>query len=192
MFSQAHARDARAQTGLGIGLTLARSLVEMHGGSIAAASEGPGRGSEFIVRLPLSATPSTESLPDSQPASGIGNLRRVLVVDDNRDAADTLSAMLQMLGVDARVAYDGKAALEAVEGFRPAVVVLDLGMPGMDGYAVARAIRERAELNDVRLVALTGWGQERDRASTRQAGFDHHLIKPVDIDAMQAVLERLG
>ena len=191
MFSQAHARDTRAQTGLGIGLTLARSLIEMHGGSIQAESEGPGRGSEFVVRLPLSATPSTESLPASEPASGIADLRRVLVVDDNRDAADTLGAMLQMMGVDARVAYDGKAALEAVEGFRPAVVVLDLGMPGMDGYAVARAIRGRADLNDVRLVALTGWGQERDRASTRQAGFDYHLIKPVDLDAMQAVLERL-
>jgi signal transduction histidine kinase len=192
MFSQAHARDARAQTGLGIGLTLARSLVEMHGGSIQAASEGPGRGSEFVVRLPVSAARSTTSIPAAEPASGIGHLRRVLVVDDNRDAADTLGAMLQMIGVDARVAYDGKAALEAVEGFRPAVVVLDLGMPGMDGYAVARAIRERAHLNDVRLVALTGWGQERDRALTRQAGFDHHLIKPVDIDAMQAVLERFG
>ena len=192
MFSQAHARDTRAQTGLGIGLTLARSLVEMHGGSIQAASEGPGRGSEFVVRLPLSAASSTEAIRASEPASAIGNLRRVLVVDDNRDAADTLSAMLQMIGVDARVAYDGKTALEAVDGFRPAVVVLDLGMPGMDGYAVARAIRERADLGDVRLVALTGWGQERDRASTRQAGFDYHLIKPVDLDAMQAVLERLG
>ena len=113
------------------------------------------------------------------------------MVDDNRDAADTLAAMLEMLGVETRVAYDGKAALEEVQAFRPAVVVLDLGMPGMDGYAVARSIRARRELGDIKLVALTGWGQERDRARTREAGFDHHLIKPVDIDAMQAVLERL-
>ena len=191
MFSQAHARDTRAQTGLGIGLTLARSLVEMHGGSIAGASEGPGRGSEFVVRLPLSAASAAEADSSSGRASGLDKLQRVLVVDDNRDAADTLGAMLQMMGVDARVAYDGKAALEALEVFRPAVVLLDLGMPGMDGYAVARSIRQRADLRDIRLVALTGWGQERDRASTRQAGFDHHLIKPVDMDAMLAVLERL-
>jgi two-component system, sensor histidine kinase len=191
MFSQVNARDSRSQTGLGIGLTLARSLIEIHGGSVSAASEGPGRGSQFTVRLPLAKgkrgpAAATASAADSLP--GISALPRILIVDDNRDAADSLGALLQMIGADVRIAHDGPAALEMYKVFRPSVVVLDLGMPGMDGYEVARHIRKRPDSSDTVLVALTGWGQEKDRHFTEAAGFNHHLIKPVDLDSIQSVL----
>ena len=192
MFVQADARDSRAQSGLGIGLTLARSLVELHGGSISAGSEGCGHGSEFVVRLPLldgrhaSESSSDAALPD------IDGAPRILVVDDNQDAANTLGALLRVLGADVRIAHDGRAALDAFAAFRPAVTFLDLGMPGMDGYEVAHRIRARGGANGAILVALTGRGQEKDRHCTAAAGFDHHLIKPARIDALQAVLAEVS
>jgi CheY-like chemotaxis protein len=192
MFVQADARDKRAQGGLGIGLTLVRSLVEMHGGTVTARSKGAGAGSEFEVRLPL----STQEAPLVQdPASALQEVRglpRVLVVDDNRDAAISLGAVLQALGADVRVTHDGKAALEELAAFHPAAVFLDIGMPGMDGYEVANRIRKHPGCNGTVLIALTGWGQERDRHRTTAAGFNHHLVKPAEIDDLQSLLAKLA
>ena len=187
MFSQADGRDIRAQHGLGIGLALVRSLVEMHGGAVAAHSEGPGRGSRFEVRLPLVAAPSVQATPaDVHEPGAIPH--RILVVDDNRDAADSLAILLGLVGAEVEVAYDGPQALQVVDAFRPRVAVLDIGMPGMSGLDVARRIREQFDADDCTLIALTGWGQESDRELTRDAGFAHHLTKPVNFDEMQAVL----
>jgi signal transduction histidine kinase len=192
MFVQVDAGDRRAQTGLGIGLTLARSLVEMHGGSVAARSPGIGRGSEFVVRLPLARRDLPRMAVDAKAAQRIPGLPRVLVVDDNRDAADSLAAVLKMLGAEVRVSNGGEAALEELGKFRPAVVFLDLGMPGMDGYETARHMRSREEGRTTMIVALTGWGQESDRRQTQAAGFNQHLVKPADIPALQAVLATLA
>jgi two-component system, sensor histidine kinase len=192
MFVQAHARDSRAQSGLGIGLTLVRSLVEMHGGSVAAGSAGPGLGSEFVVRLPL-ARHDAQRAPAAAGATGrkIPGLPRVMVVDDNRDAADSLAAVLKLLGAEVRVTHDGRAALDELGAFRPAVVFLDLGMPGMDGYETARHMRAREDTRSTLIIALTGWGQESDRRHTQAAGFNQHLVKPADITALRAVLASL-
>jgi len=191
MFAQGDAQDRRSQSGLGIGLALARSLVEMHGGSIAAASEGEGKGSPFVVRLPLGGPLQTVAAGATAPAPHLKGMQRILIVDDNRDAANTLGDLLQLIGAEARVVYDGATALEALGEFRPSVVLLDLGMPGMDGYEVARRIRAQPQTRDTTLIALTGWGEASDRQRSRQAGFQHHLVKPVDADAMQAVLASL-
>jgi CheY-like chemotaxis protein len=189
MFMQGENSRDRTQGGLGIGLTLVRSLVEMHGGSVDARSEGPGKGSEFVVRLPL-ANPaqSLDAAPSPAAVIEVRAPTRVLVVDDNRDAAESLGLLLQMLGAEVAVVHDGSSALSAVSVHRPAVVFLDLGMPGMDGFEVARRIRREPDHRDTTLIALTGWGQERDRHATKAAGFDHHLIKPADVAALQALL----
>jgi signal transduction histidine kinase len=182
------ARGERS-SGLGIGLALARRLAEMHGGSIEAASDGPGKGAEFTVRLPLAAGATAELLPAKTGGAGLPP-KRILVVDDNRDAADTLGMLLGFLGADVQVAHDGRDALAAFEAHRPDVVLLDIAMPHLDGYEVARAIRSRAG-GGVPLVALTGWGQEEDRRRVREAGFDHHLVKPADLDALRSLLGSL-
>lgn len=187
MFMQVNAGDGRSQGGLGIGLTLVRSIVELHGGTVVARSAGLGRGSEFELRLPL-ALEQAAALPASSVAPPLQEMQRILVVDDNADAADSLGALLQMLGADVRVAHDGKAALETFADFRPAAVLLDLGMPGMDGYEVARRIRARKDAEDTVLIALTGWGQDTDRRRSSAAGFQHHLVKPADIAALQTLL----
>ncbi|WP_296949468.1 ATP-binding protein [uncultured Massilia sp.] len=176
--------------GLGIGLSLVRSLVELHGGTIAAASAGPNLGSVFTVRLPL-AGPTPAPAPAGAPAHAQAAGLRVLVVDDNRDAAETLSALLGLMGHEAPVAGDGRQALRMLAGLRPQVVFLDIGMPGMSGYDVAQAIRRDPAWNDVRLVALTGWGGSADRARTAAAGFDEHLTKPATVAAIEAVLARV-
>ncbi|MDB5917625.1 MAG: diguanylate cyclase [Massilia sp.] len=199
MFNQVGRQHDRSQGGLGIGLSLVRSLVELHGGSVTARSAGVGLGSEFTVRLPLAAAvagpvPGPVAEPDPGPASPpLARLHavRVLVVDDNRDAADMLSALLELLGHVAQVANDGAAALEAMQDFRPQAVFLDLGMPVMNGYQVAQAIRNDRRFDQPLLVALTGWGGEDDRARTRAAGFDLHLTKPVDLDTVQKMLAGL-
>lgn len=188
LFGQIDRSLNRAQSGLGIGLALVRRLVEMHGGRVEARSEGLGQGSEFIVHLPL-ATALPSSKPPSRVASpDIPSPLRVVVVDDNRDAADTLAMLVTGLGSTVRVAYDGPTALEILPVFEPQVVLLDLGMPLMDGYAVARRIRQSPTGTGIVLVAVTGWGEEKDQHRTRDAGFDHHLIKPVRVDALSALL----
>ena len=193
MFVQGHARHSRAQSGLGIGLTLVRSLVEMHGGSVRARSAGPGRGSEFVVRLPLARpdAPRVQAGAHDLPRR-IPGVPRVMVVDDNRDAADSLAAVLKMLGAEVRVSHDGQSALEALDLFRPAAVFLDLGMPGMDGYQTARQMRAREDMRDAKIIALTGWGQQSDRRQTEAAGFNQHLVKPADVATLQAVLASLA
>ncbi|HEU4373306.1 MAG TPA: ATP-binding protein [Telluria sp.] len=189
LFNQVGRDRARTQGGLGIGLSLVRSLVEMHAGRVDAASAGEGRGSVFTVRLPLAAAAENgaASASAASPAAYMHSVR-VLVVDDNRDAADTLSALLELLGHSAQVANDGHAALEAVLDFRPQVVFLDIGMPGMSGYQVAEAIRNDRRFDQPLLVALTGWGGEDDRERTAAAGFDLHLTKPVDLAAIEKML----
>jgi CheY-like chemotaxis protein len=189
MFAQVEEAGARSQGGLGIGLAMVQKLVEMHGGSVEAHSDGPGRGSEFVVRLPLvfqaAPPPRAEtSAAAGRPLAGV----RVLVVDDNRDAADSLCILLGSMGVEAHCAYAGEEALRRLPHLQPDVVVLDIGMPGMDGNEVARAIRAEAHNDGVRLIALTGWGQDGDRERTRASGFDHHLTKPVDLAALQRLL----
>lgn len=191
MFAQGRDSLPRAQGGLGIGLTLVRSLVHLHGGSVSVVSAGPGHGSEFTVRLELAA-----AWPKDQRRSLEGRsyplALRVLVVDDNRDAADSLAMMLSLEGADVRVAYDGQSALEGMASFRPDVAVLDLAMADIDGYEVARRIRARPALRDVALIALSGWGNDGMQRESKQAGFDYHLIKPPDSDALRAVLASLA
>jgi PAS domain S-box-containing protein len=194
LFVQADHTSTKAQGGLGIGLTLARNLVHLHGGTIEARSAGLGKGSEFVVRLPLLArqdeSPREQPEADGfleRPSSG----RRVLVVDDNQDAAMTLATLLRMLGHDVEVAHDGAAAVSLATTFVPHVVFLDIGMPGMDGYEVARRLRAQPGMKAVVLAALTGWGQKEDRRRTSEAGFDHHLVKPLEIAALERVLSAL-
>jgi PAS domain S-box-containing protein len=190
MFMQVDRTTNRSQGGLGIGLTLVRSLVKLHGGEVTARSAGPGSGSEFIVRLPIahSQPESTVSAPTTKRTKSITS-RRVLVVDDNIDSATSLGMLLKYLGAHVQVVNDGEAALSAVERYRPEFVLLDIGMPGMDGLEVARRIRMHDEYDHIKLIALTGWGQEGDRRRTEEAGFDHHLVKPADVTALQALLQ---
>jgi PAS domain S-box-containing protein len=191
LFMQVDAIGSRSQGGLGIGLTVVRSLVEMHGGMVAAQSAGLGHGSEFVVRLPLAPADEpqggpasrAEAAPAEQPVA-----RKILVVDDNMDAADSLAVLLQLAGQQVQVAYDGATALARASADPPALAFLDLGMPKMDGYELARAFRAHPALQDTVLVAVTGWGQPEDRQRTTQAGFDHHLVKPVEPAALDRLL----
>lgn len=194
MFSQIRSEEARSDGGLGIGLSLVRTLTRMHGGSVSASSEGVGKGSTFTVRLPLAqnaATSVTEPVGPVSLSPG-GRAQRVLVVDDNGDAAEALAALLQMSGHEVHTANDGAEALERVQQLRPTLVFMDVGMPRMDGLEAARRIRALPFGHDIHIIALTGWGQEEDRQITRSAGMDHHLVKPVSIDALQEVLERVN
>jgi signal transduction histidine kinase/ActR/RegA family two-component response regulator len=191
-FVQGARTTPHTQGGLGIGLTLVKRLVEMHGGSVEARSDGAGRGSEFVVRLPLvEQPPAVDASGRSGRSSAVLTQRRVLVVDDNRDAAESMRLLLELLGAEVRVAYDGQDALELLESYQPAVVLLDIGMPGMDGHEVARRIRQRPQLGNVTLIALTGWGQDEDRRRSELAGFDHHLIKPADVRTLESLLDSL-
>ncbi len=168
----------RSQGGLGVGLAVVKRLVEMHGGSVSARSAGPGQGAEFSIHLPL-IEPPVES-PPLPPAGAVAPLR-ILVVDDNQDSADSLAMLLQIDGHDVATAYAAKTALQRAQSIKPDIVLLDIGLPEIDGYEVARRLREMPELNGVRLIALTGYGQAEDRRRTRDAGFDGHLVKPVDL-----------
>jgi signal transduction histidine kinase/ActR/RegA family two-component response regulator len=189
MFTQVEDVRRAGQGGLGIGLTLVRTLVELHGGTITADSSGPDQGSEFRVRLPLlQAAAAADAPAQAQIEPDRLASVRVLVVDDNRDAADSLAQVLRDMGAETRVVYDGAAALREARSFRPAVVLLDLGMPQMDGYEVGRRIRQAPETADVRLVALTGWGHADDRRRSREAGFDEHLVKPTPLSTLRTVL----
>ena len=186
MFMQVDRSTRRSQGGLGIGLTLVRSLVGMHGGSVEARSDGPGLGSEFIVRLPLLIDTATMT----EPARGMKPMpsRRILIVDDSRDGGESLATLLRVLGAEIALAHSGRTALECVETFRPDVVLLDIGMPGMDGYEVARRIRANPANRHISLIALTGWGQDEDRRRSVAAGFNHHLVKPADIEELRQLL----
>ena len=193
MFGQIDRSDPRSQGGLGIGLALAQHLALMHGGRVEAASDGPGHGSRFTLMLPLAPDRPASATPAGERAAPAGlAARRVLVIDDNRDAADSTEMLLGTLGAQARVAYDGASGLAAIQAWLPDAVLLDLGMPGMDGFEVARRIRADPALAGVTLVALTGWGQHQDRQRTQDAGFDHHLVKPADPQALQAVLDAVA
>ena len=196
MFTQVGQAQQPGSGGLGIGLSLVRSLVELHGGSVSAASAGTNAGSIFTVRLPLladahAALPADEAGTPGAASGAALPGRSVLVVDDNRDAAETLAALLNMMGHRAPVANDGRQALRMLPSLMPDVVFLDLGMPGMSGYEVAAAIRQDTRLAGIRLVALTGWGGEADRARTKEAGFDEHLTKPATVEAIEEVLRRV-
>jgi CheY-like chemotaxis protein len=190
MFSQVHPALEGADSGLGIGLALARGLVEMHGGSIEAHSDGPGRGSAFAVRLPV---PSREGAveapqpPGAEPSRSAA--RRILVVDDNVDSAESLAMLLELSGHHVQIAHDGAEALAIAERDRPDVVLLDLGMPQMNGFQVCEQLRARPWGKTMLLIAQTGWGTDADRRRTREAGFDGHLVKPVDYRAVLALLE---
>jgi PAS domain S-box-containing protein len=190
MFFQVERRTKEAHGGLGIGLSLVRGLVESHGGRVEAHSEGLGKGSEFVVRLPLLPNEKGDHDAKSERQNTDGRLvpRRVLVVDDNVDAADSLAMLLRLAGQDVVVAYDGPAALEHAQANPPAVAFVDLGMPRMDGYELARLFRTHPALKDVVLVALTGWGQPEDRQRTKETGFDHHLVKPVEAATLRRLL----
>jgi PAS domain S-box-containing protein len=176
--------------GLGIGLALARQLAQMHGGTIEAHSEGLGKGSEFTIRLPLAANSPAARTAGNRAEPQMGR-KRVLVVDDNLDAADTLGMLLHVLGADVQVAHNGPEALAVFQAYEPSVVLLDIGMPGMDGYEVARRLRSDFPHGQTTIIALTGWGQEEDRRRARDAGFDHHLVKPADAVALQGLLASL-
>jgi len=192
MFTQAQPVLERSQGGLGIGLSLVKKLVEMHGGSIEARSDGPEKGSEFILRLPLLRQDSAASAPpESNEDRPMAGKCRILVVDDLKNNADSLAMLLKIAGHDVETAYDGASGISAAERFRPDVVLLDLGMPKITGYDVCRQIRNQPWGESMCLVALSGWGQEEDRLRTRAAGFDHHLIKPVDPESLDKLLASL-
>ena len=191
MFTQVEQSLERSQGGLGIGLTLVKRLVELHGGSVQANSEGPGSGSEFVVRLPRFSGRVAAPRPPAgaEPVHEVANARphRILVADDNRDAAETLANMLRLFGHEVCIAYNGEEAVRAAAAFKPDLALMDIGMPRMNGYDAARCIRDQPGGQDVLLVALTGWGQPDDKRRSSSAGFDQHLVKPLD----PAVLGRL-
>jgi CheY-like chemotaxis protein len=195
MFTQAHHSAERAGGGLGIGLSLVKGLVELHGGSVGVRSEGEGCGSEFVVRLPALVQPSRGEKPPVQLGvrpSVAGQARRILVVDDNKDAARSLATLLKLQGHETRTAVDGEEAVQRAIEFTPDVVLLDIGLPKLDGYDACRAIRKGRVGNQPVVIALTGWGQEEDRRRSREAGFDSHLVKPVDYQALVAMIESLS
>ncbi|MEP6921681.1 MAG: response regulator, partial [bacterium] len=191
LFTQADRTLDRSQGGLGIGLSLVQKLVELHDGTVAAHSAGLGQGSEFIVRLPA-LFPASEPIAPIRTAKPPEQTSRVLVVDDNIDAADMLAMMLQMFGHEVKKAYDGHTAVETAIEYQPDCVLLDIGLPDMNGYEVAQRLRSQPQTKDSWLVAMTGYGQDSDRQLSREAGFDHHLVKPVEPQKLQELLARLA
>jgi CheY-like chemotaxis protein len=190
-FAQADRSLARSKGGLGLGLALVRGLTELHGGRVAATSGGPGRGSEFTIELPLQPEPVPVPVPDTPPPADRGRLR-VLVVEDNKDAADSLRVLLELFGYTVEVAYSGTAGVAAATAFGPDVILCDIGLPGLDGYAVAGQLRRNPATAKARLIALTGYGTDEDRRKSKEAGFDAHLTKPADPAALRALLNRGG
>ncbi len=192
MFAQGERSLDRSEGGLGIGLTLVRRLVEMHGGTVEAYSDGPGRGSQFKVKIPMSEAQDHEGSAASTLRSGRDGALRILVVDDNVDIAESMQRLLSRIGYVVRSAPDGPTALEAVPELMPDVMLLDIGLPGLSGYDVARAVRALPEGKNVELVAMTGYGQEEDRRHALEAGFTHHLVKPVDMTVLRSLLTTLA
>jgi CheY-like chemotaxis protein len=191
MFSRGRRPGEVDRGGLGVGLALARRLAQMHGGTLNARSDGPGKGSEFTLQLPLGAEKPRPAAAPVAAVEAVLARKRILVVDDNHDSAESMGMLLELLGAEVRVELDGAGALRTLEDYEPTAVLLDIGMPGMDGYEVARRIRAGFPGRRLALVALTGWGQEDDRRRAREAGFDHHLIKPADLDMLRALLASL-
>jgi CheY-like chemotaxis protein len=196
MFFQEGRSIDRSEGGLGLGLALVRSLVELHGGTVSAHSEGRGRGSEFVVHLPLAApcapaVATRAQAPSEEPPRLEARGVRLLVVDDNRAAARTLTMLLELEGFVTCMAHDGAAGLEAARAFRPQVALLDIGLPVMDGYALAGRLRQEPGLEGLKLVALTGYGQDSDRRRAQAAGFDRHLVKPVRPEVLLSLLREL-
>ena len=187
MFTQVDRNLERSQSGLGIGLSIVKRLVEMHGGSVEVKSDGHGMGSEFIVRLPVVLSVVRPQSEEEEPARVSGR-RRVLVVDDNRDAATSLAIILGLMGNEAKTAHDGLEALEVAAAFRPDLILLDIGMPKLNGYDTARQIRQQSWGQQVTLVALTGWGQDEDRRKSQEAGFDAHMVKPIQLQDLEQLL----
>jgi CheY-like chemotaxis protein len=192
MFVQVSGTARAAQGGLGIGLTLVKSLVELHGGTVSAKSEGANQGSEFTVSLPLLDHDVRAGTHARASLEAVAAQQRILVVDDNRDAAESLAALLGLLGAQTAVAFSGTEALRMAEGFEPTLGILDIGMPGMDGCELARRLRAHPQHHGMGLIALTGWGQSDDRVRIARAGFDHHLLKPVDEEELSLTLRKLG
>ena len=192
MFAQVDVSSDRTQQGLGIGLSLARKLVHLHGGEIRAFSEGLGKGSEFVVRLPLLdaalAQVGVSTSPADDAAAAAPETWRILVVDDNADAAESLQMLLGLLGHTVEIAYDGVAALQAARSFKPDLVFLDIGLPGMSGLEVARRLRDEPRMSRVKLIALSGFGTQSDQMRSKEAGFDRHVVKPIDPRALPKII----
>jgi len=187
MFSQIDAGTGRSDGGLGIGLALVKGLTELHGGTVEARSAGLGFGSEFIVRLPLARREAASPVA-TDPAPAVAVRRRILIADDNQDAAESLSMLLELAGHEVRIAHQGRAALAIARTFRPDTALLDIGMPDLSGYEVAKELRQEPWATRLRLIAVTGWGQEDDRRRALQAGFDHYLTKPIDPDQLESLI----
>jgi len=193
LFVQGERSLARTEGGLGIGLTIVRKLVDLHGGTVSARSDGLGKGSEFIVLLPaLSQKQSVGESPTTWQPGSARTKRRVLIVDDNHDLAETAKVLLIASGHDVRTAYDGVSAVATANEFDPEVVLLDIGLPGMSGYEVAKRLRASEQRRSMLLVALTGYGQDADRQLAREAGFDQHLVKPLDPATLEKIVESIS
>ena len=192
LFAQGDRSIARSEGGLGIGLTIVKNLVELHGGSVDARSDGIGKGSEFTIRLPRATKPAVSRVKESAPEEPVSRRARILVVDDNIDTARGMVRLLKLIGHDVATAHDGHAAFELAREFGPEVILLDIGLPGMDGYEVASRLRRDPCCKDAVIVAISGYGQDEDRRRSKEAGFDFHLIKPLDHDALLSLLSDPG
>jgi CheY-like chemotaxis protein len=192
LFSQAKRTLDRAQGGLGIGLTLVQKIVDLHHGRVEARSAGSGQGSEFTIWLPVAGTKAAQESVSAGIRDSIARGVRILLVDDNLDAADMFATVLGLLGHEVQTAYSGESALIRAKEFHPVIVLLDIGLPEMDGYEVARRLRQQPQTKDAWLIAMTGYGQDTDRSRSQEAGFDHHLVKPVDAEELEQLIIKLS